>query len=103
MLPLLHNSLPVRPSSAYSTACADFDTVVFTSLDRNSPLDTANTTPLTTIGGKSETRSRDDQPCSIAGTPFWSTTFNAAMWFPEGASTQRVPSASCQVANAPAG
>src|SRR5258708_3415213 len=91
-----------------------------TSLVRNSPLDTAKTTPLTMAGGSGEIMSRETHPGSIAGAPFCSTTFHAtiAPFFTSplvaanpapatagpaaGASTQRVPAISCQLARAPA-
>src|SRR5262249_43244830 len=119
VVPLFHNSLPVVPSSAYKTArderCARCAAVILRSWVRNSPLEVAKTTPLMIVGGSGETRSRDAQPGCSVGAPFCSTTFQAttAPWVTAplvvnpastasgptvGASTQRVPLASCQLA-----
>src|SRR5262245_1919188 len=89
--------------------------VILLSLARNSPPEVTKTTPLIIVGGSGETRSRDAQAGSSAGAPFLSTSFQAttAPFFTSllnprseacapatGASTQRAPLASCQLASA---
>jgi hypothetical protein len=124
VFPLFHSSLPVAPSSAYTTAGTDFcdrcDAIILASLLRNSPVDTAKTTPLITSGAMGDVRSRDTQPGSSDTAPFCPTTFHATIaplvtaplvveslasgdTDPAiGARIQRVPAASCQVESAPA-
>src|SRR5262245_18789017 len=79
--PLDQSSLPVAPSSAYSTAFPDClaraAAVSLASAERNSPLDVAKTTPLMMVGGNGETSSREVHPVSNAGVPFFSTIFQA--------------------------
>jgi hypothetical protein len=124
VLPLFHSSLPVAASSAYNTALdalwAAGASVSSPSLERNSPPESAKTTPLTIVGGSGETMSRETQPGRSRGVPFSSNTLNATIEpfltspFPAanpapvatepaaGANTQRVPAESCQLANEPA-
>src|SRR5438067_1099920 len=81
--PLFQSSLPVVASSAYNTAglerwarCA---AVTRPSSVRYSPLDSANTTPLTIIGATGDVRSRDTQAGSSVAPPAASTTVYATM------------------------
>src|SRR5207249_825169 len=87
VLPLDHSSLPVAASSAYRTA--------------GDEPETAKTTPFRMIGVSGETMSREIHPGCRVGAPAWSTTFHATIAPFTGASTQRLPSASCQLASAP--
>src|SRR5215467_1900681 len=93
--------------------------VILLSLVRNSPLEVTKITPLMIVGGSGVTRSREAQAGSSAGAPFCSTSFQAttapfvtAPLNPRspreedcapatGASIQRPPPASCQLASAP--
>src|SRR6185503_6691789 len=122
-LPLSQSSLPVAASSAYKTALEDCRArcaaVSLASLERNSPLASAKTTPLTIAGVRGEIISRETQPRCNVGAPFCSTTLKATIAPfltspfdaenpdpvgtepPAGASTHRVPAASCQLASAP--
>src|SRR5512133_51959 len=120
VLPLLQSSLPVAPSSAYTTAGTDFcarcAAVIFASLVRNSPLDTANTTPLITSGVNGDTMSREAHPGSsvpesvsfhatiapLVTVPFAASLASAETAPALGARIQRVPAASCHVESAPA-
>src|SRR2546426_11593422 len=103
--PLFHNSLPVALSSAYRTAFEERSAITLALLERNSPLESANTTPLTIAGGSGEIMSRDTQPRRSVVAPFSSTIWNATIppflispAEPAGASTQRTPDGSCQLA-----
>src|SRR5262245_13973670 len=89
------------------------------SLVRNSPPEVTKTTPLMIVGGSGETRSREAQAGCNVSAPFCSTSFQAttapfgvgpfaaakprsAACAPAiGASIQRAPPASCQLASAP--
>src|SRR5215510_2006684 len=90
--------------------------VILLSLVRNSPPEVTKTTPLMIVGGSGETRSREAQAGCNVSAPFRSTTFQAttapfvtALLNPRsaaceptvGASIQRAPLASCQLASAP--
>src|SRR4051794_7084581 len=70
--PEFHSSLPVAPSRAYNTAGDErFTRSATLSLEsRFSPLASANTTPLITMGATGEFRSREAQPgCSEIAPP----------------------------------
>src|ERR1700690_951554 len=123
VLPLFHSSFPVAESRPYSTAGDDrlarSAAASLLSLERNSPLERAKITPLITIGVRGDTISRETHPGCSAGAPFCSTTFQAttapfvtapfvavnpaseATGPTAGASIQRAPSESCQLARAP--
>jgi hypothetical protein len=66
---------------------------------RRGELDTAKTTPFTTITANGEGVSADVQPVSTAGAS--PSTFQATMEFLAGATIHRVPAESCQLASAP--
>src|SRR5580704_13222884 len=101
-------------------SCARRVALVWASAPRYSPLANAKTTPFTIVTGTGEIMSREAHDGRSAGVPFSSTTVYATMapfvtgpfaagnlasgWSgpPSGASTQRVPAASSQVASAPA-
>src|SRR5260370_5298018 len=87
-LPLFHSSFPVAASSAYRVACP-------------LPEDSANTTPLR-INDVGEIMSREVQPGCRVGALFCSTSVHATIAPAAGASSQRVPARSCQLANGPA-
>src|SRR5215475_245867 len=92
--------------------------VALLSLVRNSPPEVTKTTPLMIVGGSGETRSREAQAGCNVSAPFCSTSFqattapfvtgpfvaanprSAACEPTAGASIQRAPLASCQLANA---
>src|SRR4030095_15782458 len=121
--PLFQSSLPVAASSAYNTALderrARSVAVSFASLERNSPVASAKTTPLTIAGVNGEIISRETQLGCNVGAPFCSTTLKAtiapfltsplpapkaapaAVAPPAGANTHRGPFASCPLASEP--
>src|SRR5262247_2981558 len=120
VVPLFHSSLPVSPSRAYRIARderrARSAAFILLSLVRNSPPEVTKTTPLMIVGGSGETRSREAQAGCNVSAPFCSTSFQAttapfaaALLNPSpaaceptaGASIQRPPLASCQLASAP--
>src|SRR5215510_4299345 len=123
VVPLFHSSLPVSPSRAYRIARderrARSAAVILLSLVRNSPPEVTKTTPLMIVGGSGETRSREAQAGCKVSAPFCSTSFqattapfgvgpfvaanprSAARAPATGASIQRSPLASCQLASAP--
>src|SRR5262247_1501438 len=123
VVPLFHSSLPVSPSRAYRIAGderrARSAAIILLSLVRNSPPEVTKTTPLMIVGGSGETRSREAQAGCNVSAPSCSTSFqattapfvtapfvaanprSAACEPTVGASIQRAPPASCQLASAP--
>src|SRR5215813_3908889 len=123
VVPLFQSSSPVVPSSAYRTArderCARCADGALPSPERNSPPEVTKTTPLMIVGGSGETRSREAHAGCNLSAPSCSTSFqamtapfvtapfvaanprSAACEPTAGASIQRAPLASCQLASAP--
>src|SRR5262245_5229347 len=109
VLPLLHSVLPSAASSTYSTAgvdrCARCAAVSDSeAAPRYSPLDTANTMPLTTIGASGDVMVCDCHACASVGFPATGFTVKATMRAPfvsdEVVKIQRLPPSSWKVASA---
>src|SRR5262249_12269007 len=105
VLPLVHSSLPVMPSSTYSTAgverSARAAAVRPLSSPRYSPLDAVIPSPLTTMGDSGEAMSRVQPLCSDTLPPS-SASFQATMPLPDGETIQRVVPSSQVASAAPA-
>src|SRR5690348_2074869 len=112
VFPLDHNCFPVVASNAYKTAGTErFARSAADIADSpggwNSPLEAANTMPLTTMGGTGEIISGETHPCASDSFPLSSTTFRAttppfvtSAVLPANGSRIQVVSASCQLAKA---